>query len=519
MKIIPNIFLALLVMVCLVFISPLNAQAELFMNISGSVIESAAGVGLQNVKVVLMSKTNGKVAEATSDTTGKFIFQNIKQGVYDLLTSSDDTFLINSKSTVPVTVPNGKNVVGVNVKMQRGSAIKGRAITSTGIPVKQAKITGGGAFTSVDMDGNFVLKGISPGATQIGIFPTAIGSKLLSASVEVGKITDLGNIVFAVGTATAIQGTVVDSHGTVVKGAVLIAYNNTSAGYAFSSNDGSFFITGLDVGQYSLVAVAYGYVKSILTNINVPAAGVNVVLTPSLAQTSSVLQYRFASIMESEKKIISKVMELVTPDEAIATQCKKGSCQDGTWLGVSVDFGGTAVIPGLLGSANGSTTAAGTFSIGSFFCWNSSGSIQFTETCTYLGGTTNNSKSISIDPGFGLTPFIIAWDACCTEDIEGPTTGSVLGLSRAAGGTSAILSKFGVAGAVGYDTGNPASFLSFSLAAGAPSSLLIDELNKKRNSQMGRLSPEGSDIFASYRSCQTDEAANIFEWWLGAPSQ
>ena len=209
--------------------------------------------------------------------------------------------------------------------------------------------------------------------------------------------------------------------------------------------------------------------------------------------------------------------DLFTVKEAIADASYVNKyCQDGVWVGSSVDFAALGMFPNLLGPGSG--TAAGTFSIGSYYCWNSSANLQFYMPCTYVGATTADQPS-SLDLGLGITPIIGVFHACYTKDILGPTDGVIAGLGTTVNGVGKILKKVGVTGGVGYDWGGPVRYLSFSFGAGIPAlDMLIDGVNGWEESG-GHIQPEGSDIFISYRSCDTSPAENVFEWWLGTPGQ
>lgn len=172
---------AVLFFIAVVFFTG-NAYAELYMGISGKVVEEGSNIPLANVQLVLMSQQKGKMVEAKSDTQGNFALKWIPQGPYDIIAIPQDYYTMPLKKPLPVTVPLGKNVVGVTVKLQRGGVVKGKVLTSTGVPVPQATILGSsGMSVSTKDDGTFMIKGVAPGAMTLAVMAPAIGVKTATA--------------------------------------------------------------------------------------------------------------------------------------------------------------------------------------------------------------------------------------------------------------------------------------------------------------------------------------------------
>ncbi len=263
---------------------PKNSFAEQFMTITGKVSEAASKAGIKGVQVALMSRMRGKVTDATTDVRGNFILKNVREGNYDLLVTSDeDQFVMSSTDVIPIAVKAGKNVEGVAIKLQSGGAIKGRVITDKGVPIPQVTImASGGSHASTDKTGHFLLKGVIPGDVQISIIPAAVGVKTISVVSKKNRVVDIGNVVLSVGSETVLRGTVTDTSGKLVEGAIIVVHKNRiKGGYTLSGKNGAFIIGGLSAGKYDLSVTALGYTPLNLKDIDAPAKGFKMVLSPS----------------------------------------------------------------------------------------------------------------------------------------------------------------------------------------------------------------------------------------------
>src|SRR6185369_12141931 len=145
------------------------AHADLFMSVSGKVVAADNGAPLSGVTLRLLSPEKGKIAEAKSNAQGVFIIRDVRKGDYSIWAVTDDPFVVSSTTTVPMTVPDGKNVVGIGIKLQRGGAIKGKVVTSNGKIVANANILGNGLPAATDAAGNFLMKGVAPGLIDLAV--------------------------------------------------------------------------------------------------------------------------------------------------------------------------------------------------------------------------------------------------------------------------------------------------------------------------------------------------------------
>lgn len=394
------------ILFCLALFVPEGAHADLYMSVSGKVVAADDGAGLPNIKLVLMSQTKGRLAEARTNAQGVFVLRDVPQGMHDILAISEDPFIVSASEPIPVTVPDGKNVVGVGIKLKRGGAIKGRAMTSTGHPIPNVSVLSSTSNATTDIDGYFLLKGISPGEVEIALLPTAVGGKKISVISKVGKVTELGNVVFAVGVESAVQGMVTDALGKPISGAILIAYRNgASGGYTVSSDKGAFFLAGLDPGNYTLHIISYGYKQIKLSDINVPSSSLKIMLDSEEASSSGLISYRFTKGRDKKGNIFTKLLKILSPKEAFAAACRMQSCPDGIWGVVFAD------VSALIRPVGGAVT------ITNYTCFSSLARLHVKTSCAGVGPSTD---IVGIDGGLG---FGACWDTCCSENLLGPSTG------------------------------------------------------------------------------------------------
>lgn len=463
------------------FVAPLTVQAELYMSVSGKVIAADNAAPLSGIRVLLMSPEKGKINEVKSNSQGTFVLRDVPKGQYDLLAIPEDPFVVSSKQPVPVTVPDGKNVVGVAMKAQRGGAIRGKVVTSTGIVIPKATVLGNsGISTTTDDYGNFLLKGVTPGTVTLAVTAPAIAAKAVSIVSEAGKITEAGNVVLPIGVESAIRGTVVDVAGNPVPGAIVAASTaNATGGYTIASDTGAFFITGLGTATtYQLNVVAYGYEPVKLTDIPVPSSGVKVVLVPSPVKTASLIKYQ----LTIDRNDVEAMYEKIIPASYYGN-CREERCPEGNWLGASLDVTGMINVPGL------SLAYGGTMSVGSYYCLSSGEGFGFTQTCNYYGAGLDRVAVLS----FGVTG-IYAKNACCAENILDPSTdGVVYGWGYGVGG-----------GAVAFESNNVGvSFISGS-ATWSPLGGVLQVI----------AFPVSHSV--TYRHCSSSPF-NIFAWVFGDP--
>lgn len=287
---------------------------------------------------------------------------------------------------------------------------------------------------------------------------SSIAAKEFSANCETGKIVDIGNVVLPVGAASAIRGTVVDTAGNPVPGVILAAANvDVSGAYAKSSNTGAFIITGLTAATFKLVIVKYGYEPLMITDVPVPSSNLRVVLTPSPAMPTGVVQYK----IDNDKSAVERMyLDNIIPASFLDSFSnyedlpgEDGSCPgDGEWIGVSIDLTAGVNLKRVKLSAGGS------WSVGGLACLSRKVEFGFSQNCKYGGPGKETFFGLS----YGVSDITVS-NACHAKQVLGSSNGVVVGGSR-----GIPSSKFSIPIGVAIDWSGPAYSLTISGGLGIP---------------------------------------------------
>jgi hypothetical protein len=377
---------------------PLDSRAELFMSLSGKVVAADNGAPLTGIRVLLMSKEKGKVAETTSSTTGNYIIRDVPKGNYTIATSVPDPFLAPAREPVTLVVNEGKNVVGANIVLHPAGAAKGRVVLGSNTGLHGQVICDGRAVL-VKADGTFFFPNLLPGSYTALVVVPGMATRQINIISIAKQISDVGDVNYLPSEDTSIVGRIRNASGSLVKNSIVVASAaNGSFSYAMTNADGAFALLGLNKGQnYKLTVISYGYKPYSINDIAVPTVNLVINIGDPDTETLATTKYYF----DRKKMDVEAFYQDILP--ASVTACQKGSCPDGDWVTVTADL--TALIPtGVLGQGGGS------FSVGMFICWNSFLRKDYASFCRYFGANTD-----ILTLGVGATAGYCS--ACCVEDI------------------------------------------------------------------------------------------------------
>lgn len=165
--------------------------------------------------------------------------------------------------------------------------IVGRVVDSVGNAVSTALISSAPPSSQVfsDPSGSYTLPDLTPGIYTVTASKTGLGSGSAAVNVVAGK-TVTANIILSPLAATTgmISGTVVDSAGNGVQGAQVTTTPTTTS--VTTGSGGAFTLTGLNPGNYDLVASKAGFRNGTKT-VSV-IAGLTSTVTITLDAPSSV---------------------------------------------------------------------------------------------------------------------------------------------------------------------------------------------------------------------------------------
>jgi hypothetical protein len=259
-----------------------SASADSTGSISGTVYGGSADVPLANVSVGLDLPGGNYVQFGTTDANGNYSFVGLAAASYVLnfQPSPSDNYAAqwwNNKSTLatatPISLSNGQALTGIDATLADGATVTGQVVSATGpaafIQVNIMDSAGNYVSSaSTDNNGNYSLAGI-PAGTFTAEF-TDVQSVTDSYqwwnnedsyatadyfTTTAGQTTsDIDDTLASAGTAS-VSGTVYDSttgSGLPFAGVDAFEPDGTFAGSAGTAVDGSYTITGLAPGSYTL---------------------------------------------------------------------------------------------------------------------------------------------------------------------------------------------------------------------------------------------------------------------------
>ena len=216
--------------------------------ISG-IVQESGDAPIEGVSVTLTPQGGGTALHDTTGSDGLFSFTDLDAGTYDLDVTKEDW---DFDPVAPLTVaPNQTNVIITG--WQTAFEISGRVVDAENNGIEGVIIDYNGDGTTVNPDGSFRLRHLSPG--QYIVSPHKDGIVFDPANVIVTVAPDRTDLVF-VGSVT-ITGHV---EGNSPLADVIIAISESSSGTplgtATTGADGNYTATDLlPVSQYLLVPV------------------------------------------------------------------------------------------------------------------------------------------------------------------------------------------------------------------------------------------------------------------------
>ncbi len=216
--------------------------------ISG-IVQESGDAPIEGVSVTLTPQGGGTALNDTTGSDGLFSFTDLDAGTYDLDVTKEDW---DFDPVAPLTVaPNQTNVIITG--WQTAFEISGRVVDAENNGIEGVIIDYNGDGTTVNLDGSFRLRHLSPG--QYIVSPHKDGIVFDPANVIVTVAPDRTDLVF-VGSVT-ITGHV---EGNSPLADVIIAISESSSGTplgtATTGADGNYTATDLlPVSQYLLAPV------------------------------------------------------------------------------------------------------------------------------------------------------------------------------------------------------------------------------------------------------------------------
>jgi hypothetical protein len=218
-----------------------------------------------------------------SEADGRFVIGGLAGGTYNV-TAAAPGYVTEAQQTeagadkpVRLVLAPGGTVTGAVVDGRRRPV---EAFTVTAERVENG-LSGYGVRASKEVasaDGRFTLDGLAEGTYVVGArAPETAPGRRSGVKVVGGRVSDAGTI--RLGAGGAVRGSVVDSAGAGVAGAVLLAFVPGPAAWrdraeSQSDSSGQFEMTGVPVGRVTVTATHPSYAESRVADLEVePARG------------------------------------------------------------------------------------------------------------------------------------------------------------------------------------------------------------------------------------------------------
>ncbi|MBC7590211.1 MAG: carboxypeptidase regulatory-like domain-containing protein, partial [Salinibacterium sp.] len=212
----------------------------------------------------------GSFGYATTDADGNYTMSGLAAGTYTVQYSAGFPGSNVVSQATSVTLSAGQSLAGQDVSLQPGATISGTVSLAGSPTTKLADVSvsayqpiagGGGSFgyATTDADGNYSMNGLAAGTYTVQYSAGSPASNLVrqSTSVTVSAGQSLTGQNISLQPGATISGTVTSSGIPATKlGNVSVSANSFQMvggyGFATTSLDGTYSITGLTPGTYSL---------------------------------------------------------------------------------------------------------------------------------------------------------------------------------------------------------------------------------------------------------------------------
>jgi len=246
--------------------SSIDANLQPGGTIAGNV-NNAQGTELANICILASNATNPALSpvETASGTNGAYSITGLAPGDYSVSFSgcqNPSDFETQTVGSVEVIANQTRSGIDATLTADTGGMIAGTVSDSSGVGLPGICVNafdrtiGSSEAATTDNGGNFTINGLATGSYTVGFEACQGGTNYApvtdtSVGVVAGQTTSQDAIMEPGGT---ISGTVQDGAGTGVAGICVVAFG--AAGVASSpgpsASDGTYSITGLAAGTYTV---------------------------------------------------------------------------------------------------------------------------------------------------------------------------------------------------------------------------------------------------------------------------
>lgn len=256
----------------------LNFYLEKGGSMSGLVVRSDGGSPVPEAKVVASASS---IKSVLTSGDGIFEISGLEEGLYEVSVFADG-FYLQTKNDIEII--NNVNTSNVNFSLSVGGAISGKVVNSS----NGNEVVEGAVLTAEQLDGEgvgscesnhngeYIMEQLPPGNYKVSVYASGLTNIYLS-NIQVESSVATTDIDFSLSSENgAISGTITDSEGTPISGAIIIAEVQDiegkygSYGLGGSNTEGTYIIDFLPPSEnYSVTASAEGFSDATLVGISV----------------------------------------------------------------------------------------------------------------------------------------------------------------------------------------------------------------------------------------------------------
>ncbi len=206
------------------------------------------------LQLIALAPAPGGAQTATADANGNFTFSNVSNGIYVVTPSKSGVTFIPATQSLTI---NGGNVSGVSFTTTTSAGMITGTVTGSGGTVAGAAVSYSGGSATTGSNGGYTLSNVPAGTVSVTASATGYQSSTQSVTVTANATTSQN---FTLSTAAGtVAGTVTNSSGTALAGAT-VSY---SGGSTVTASNGSYTLSNIQVGTFTVTASAAGYQNSI----------------------------------------------------------------------------------------------------------------------------------------------------------------------------------------------------------------------------------------------------------------
>lgn len=231
----------------------LSAASEPAGGMRGTVYDVDGTQPHRRAAVLIRDAAQNTVAAAVTAEDGTFVAERIPAGVVEVLALSYDGRQEGVRRGVHVQ-PNTTSFV--TVLLQGTATVHGQVVTANGSPAVGARVAGGAAVVTTEMDGTFVLDGVPVGRRTLtaGLPPSGDWTATRFGETSIDVVAGTNSATIRLRSVARIHGTVRDAEGQAVPDVRVALPQDGGFFWTLADGAGRYAFENLPLGSYLIAA-------------------------------------------------------------------------------------------------------------------------------------------------------------------------------------------------------------------------------------------------------------------------